>query len=164
MKCLLGSCSWRGCSELLWHRFSCFDMRYLLKSWRKSFGFRRINYFLCPLNLLVTLRGVLETKLLLMSSVRESKHMEGVQMHWFVVLGAAGAVEEPGAQSALQMCGNRIYFCTGVWAKCSASTACARCAGQGMRCPPPLKEALWHQTPVCCAFSLVCNKDFNLKD
>lgn len=55
----------------------------------------------------MTLRGVLETKLLLMSSVREGKHIEGVKMHWSVVLGAAGAVEEPGAQSALQMCGNR---------------------------------------------------------
>lgn len=57
MKCLLGSCSWRGCWESLWHRFTCFDMRYLLESWRKSFGFWRINYFLCPLNLLVTSRG-----------------------------------------------------------------------------------------------------------
>lgn len=27
--------------------------------------------------------------------------MEGVKMHWFVVLGAAGAVEEPGAQFSL---------------------------------------------------------------
>lgn len=77
-------------------------------------------------------------------------------MHWFVDWGV---VEEPGAQSALHICGNRIYFCTGAWAKCSAPPACARCAGTQEI--PHLNQA--PNTPLL-LFSFVGNKDFSLKD